>query len=504
MDRSRRIALVLLLTLGTAGQGWAQARPRAPIVLEIERVEGSRLAGDPVTVAIALTTTSATPVVVHFARRQLAFGLNPESAQESLCEPAAEAREATRREFVTVKRDAPYRVRVDLSRHCPSLARVLGRPGVNDLRVYYDARLDGWQWGLHAWKGRLLSDPVSFSIVPRFGPIARGTSASQRLLVYTDTDKTLVLMPQTAISADVADRVTVGASYMADVVSSASVDVTTSASRRFEERRDQIGIGTSYAENEARAGLSLTYSLEPDFESAAVLATGGADFLERNLTISGEYQLRRDDLGVNGDDPLPFSATGHRARIDALQLLDARSFIQVGLSGTYQSGFLSNPYRFVPVGNVRLRERVPDEILRGAVAARYARLLAPGHSARLEYRFYLDDWGIFSHTAEARYHMRLGAVVLRFQYRFYRQDAASFYQGHYQTTQTLLTGDRELGAFTSHEGGVELAWSRELTGFVRRVGFEAQAQVLHSIYDDFELTPHRTSFHAQLALNAGI
>lgn len=495
------LPLVVALTLLHPRATVAQTRP--DVRLRVVGVGGSHRAGDPVPITIELTTTAEAPITVHFDRRQLALALRTESAAETVCEPPSEPGEARRRDFVTIDARHPHQVRLEVRRHCPGFVPALERPGSCDLRAVYEARLDGWQWGLRAWTGRLLSSPSTFVVLPRFGAQGRGTALSQRVLFYADTDDTVVIMPHTILTADVARGWTVGASYLADIVSSASVDVATSATRRLEERRDQVGLGVGWAHDQRRAGLSFTYSSEPDFESAAGLLSGGADFLERNVTVSGEYQVRQDRIGVRGDAPLPESATSHRARADVLQLLGPRSFVQVGVSGSWEQGSLVNPYRFVEVGTVLHREKMPDELLRVAAAARFVQLLAPAHGVRAEYRFYLDDWGVASHTAELRYLLRLGDATLRLGYRFYAQLGADFYDTDYAADAALYTGDRELGPLQSHAVGLEVAWSRELGGFFRRASLEAGADVLRTLYDDFPALPSRTSLLVQLAGQMG-
>jgi len=500
--RRRRIVWLAFLPLASL-PGAAFAQARADVRLRIVQVGGTHRAGDPIPVTIELATTAESPVTVHFDRRQLALSLRTESAAETLCEPATEPGEARRRDFVTIDRRHPRQVHLEVRRHCPDFAPALERPGACDLRAVYEARLDGWQWGLRAWTGRLLSEPSSFVVLSRFGARVRGTAISQRVLFYADTDDTVVLMPQSTLTADVAPGWTVGAAYLADIVSSASVDVATSATRRLEERRDQMGLGVSWAKDELRTGLSFTYSSEPDFESAAGLLSASADLLEKNLTVSGEAQLRHDRIGVRGDDPLPAAATSTHGRADVVQLVDPRSFLQVGVSGSWEHGMLSNPYRFVATGTVQRRETMPEDLRRLAVAARFVRLLAPAHGLRAEYRFYLDDWGVVSHTAELKYLLRLGEATVRLGYRFYRQGGADFYDTEYPQDAAWFTGDRELGPLSSHGVGLELGWSHDLRGLFRRASLEGGAEVLRSLYDDFPALPSRTTLLVQLAGQLG-
>src|SRR5215475_2225021 len=63
--------------------------------------------------------------------------------------------------------------------------------------------------------------------------------------VYADSDHTVVVSPLVAISRDAWRGGTLSASYVADVVSSASVDVITNATQRMNDFRSEITAGVA-------------------------------------------------------------------------------------------------------------------------------------------------------------------------------------------------------------------------------------------------------------------
>ena len=88
--------------------------------------------------------------------------------------------------------------------------------------------------------------------------------------------------------------------------------------------------------------------------------------------------------------------------------------------------------------------------------------LSNGSSLKLGYKFYLDDWGVDSHTVNVKLNQYVGdAVVVRYRYRWYSQGAADFWRDEYTSpggVSGLRTGDYRLGEFDAHLFGTKLSW----------------------------------------------
>src|SRR5690349_9147424 len=82
--------------------------------------------------------------------------------------------------------------------------------------------------------------------------------------VYQDSDRTFVSTSTVAARGTIADRVTLEARYLIDVVTSASVDVVTAATSAFHENRHEAAGGVSYHDGTRTASLSYVYSIEND------------------------------------------------------------------------------------------------------------------------------------------------------------------------------------------------------------------------------------------------
>src|SRR5262245_46082677 len=95
-----------------------------------------------------------------------------------------------------------------------------------------------------AWCGprfwRTLAGLLCLACVSVWPELGAAQQAASAVYVRTDTDQTLVITPRVSVEAPVDDATRLNAAYSADVWSSASIDIRTSASRPVTERRDEI------------------------------------------------------------------------------------------------------------------------------------------------------------------------------------------------------------------------------------------------------------------------
>jgi hypothetical protein len=92
-------------------------------------------------------------------------------------------------------------------------------------------------------------------------------SATSAVYVRSDTDHTTVIAPRVSLSAPVASAARLDLVYTADVWTSASVDIRSSASKAVTEQRDEINAALSHELGDVRLAGSYRYSHEPDYES---------------------------------------------------------------------------------------------------------------------------------------------------------------------------------------------------------------------------------------------
>ena len=335
------------------------------------------------------------------------------------------------------------------------------------------------------------------------------------MAAYADTDHVGVLTPSVAARIENPTAGwSVDGSYLVDVVSAASVDIISTASRRWTEVRHAGQARGAYKPGELGASVEGSISSEPDYLSYAVGAAAVHDFDDKNLSLELGYGYAHDTIGRTGT---PFSVYSHgfaRHTIVAgmTVLLDRRSVLALGADLEIDRGDASKPYRYIPLFSpavaasvpagatldvvTRLRspgsvlERLPPARDRFGLTARLAHRIPCSiacATVRLEGRIYGDSWALAAFSADAHALFDLGARwSLGPHLRYYVQSAVSFWKLAYVSTASdipaLRTGDRELGRLMNLTGGASL---RVALGPSKRVDAWALGATMDVTYTAF-------------------
>ncbi len=276
-------------------------------------------------------------------------------------------------------------------------------------------------------------------------------------------------------------RFTIGAEYLLDAVTSASIGAGASAVTGgdflFTEFRHE---GTFRAAGRVRDwsfGGYFRYSTESDWISRSFGFTTSRDVFGRAGTVSATYSANLDSvLQIYGGRAIPW--TGGKMSLDSMSGTDTKDtnllqlhYLSLGYShaltrrllggvaveGIYASGPQDNPYRKVRDGldesHPRLRRRL--------ALSGFLRWAIPRTTLAVEsrYRFYADDWGIVAHNPEVRLYARLAKrLIIRLRYRFYHQTGAYFWlaDGNYGSDSIYRTADPKMSRFLSHTPGAEV------------------------------------------------
>ncbi|MEO7109836.1 MAG: DUF3570 domain-containing protein, partial [Polyangiaceae bacterium] len=308
---------------------------------------------------------------------------------------------------------------------------------------------------------------------------------SMEVAGYTDSDHVAVFTPSIAASLE---NVTTGASirgsYLVDVVSAASVDIVSTASRRWTEARQAGSLEAEYKPRDFGVSVAGSTSSEPDYFSYGFGVTMTLDLLEKNLTLIGGYGYGHDTAGRSGTPFSVFSRDlNHGAFTAGLSGLVDRSTIVSGvLDVILENGDSSKPYRYIPmfssdaasqispgasidtVNAMRLPERPLEQLplarrrfaLTGRLAHRF-----DWSTLRAEERGYYDNWGMVASTTDARWIFDIGKRFAIWPHlRFHVQKSVDFWQLAYVSGSTAgwdlpeyRTGDRELGPLWTFTGG---------------------------------------------------
>ncbi len=314
--------------------------------------------------------------------------------------------------------------------------------------------------------------------------------------LYVDDDHTTIGTTLVDGQVGLPGRARVGAHVLADVISSASVDVVSTATERFDEVRLEAGGRAGIALEDVDLSVAFVHSAENDWQSYAPSATFAVEQLQKNLRLSAGYGFGYNEVGRADDPNFSSEMLTHSGQVSAVQIIDKKSLLGISYSLQHASGWLSSPYRFVMSGAGRGSLEVhPSTRLRHALTAHGLRYLARGVGLEASYRFYADDWGVLSHTLSAGLRLDfLEHFDLRLRGRGYYQTAATFWRESYDKPLRYMSADRELSTFWDAGGGVKI-------GF-RYGGLEidAKAEGLYYRFLDFSLLQSRAALVADLGV----
>lgn len=307
---------------------------------------------------------------------------------------------------------------------------------------------------------------------------------------YTDSTNVHVVTP--AVNGAVVSPTggwNVGASYLLDVVTAASPDIVSMASRRFREHRHAGTLSGGYKFSSVDLQGSGNVSREPDYLSMTGGLSASTELNDKLITPRIGYAYTYDRIGIRNT---PFSQyerslTTHEFEAGVTFVLSPTTLLVTGTTIRIERGEQSKLYRFVPVFepdvaaqiqsgisvedvnalrlNPRPRELLPQERDRFAIGARINHRFVPNATLRVEERLYTDSWGIKASTTDARYLYDLGEHLRVWPHlRLHAQTGTSFYRLAYAAlldtdgqpliTYRYRTGDRELAPmFTLTVGG---------------------------------------------------
>lgn len=291
---------------------------------------------------------------------------------------------------------------------------------------------------------------------------------SSKVQLYADTDRTVVVSPHVTGTVTLPSKTSLSATYTEDVVSSASVDVRTTASPRIYDRRQEVDFGVGQDVSGFQLGGSYMHARERDYLSNGGSLTLSKELFQKNTTVSLRGGFMSNIVGRADDPTYQAPMTDWSGDLALTQIFTPTTIAQLNVTVARTNGMIGSPYRKVrvnvaPEGStplvLLLPEREPGDRFRMAGALALKQYLGSFLILHGEYRLYGDTWSVLSHTIDARVILDLAPITLRFRYRFYTQSGASFYKPAYDALQPFISADRELSAFTSHLFGLKAEWA---------------------------------------------
>jgi Protein of unknown function (DUF3570)/Gram-negative porin len=265
--------------------------------------------------------------------------------------------------------------------------------------------------------------------------------------------------PSLLLRKKFAEKYSVSANFYMDMVSSASIDVMTTASP-YTETRTQGSLAFDLLQGKTQYSVSYTLSDESDYTANTASLDVSQDIFGDLTTVSFGFSQGWDEVGKNGDPAFEESVDRRNYRFGLQQIVTPRLMAGLNYEVITDEGFLNNPYRSVRyLDDTSARgfsfqpEVYPATRTSNAVALN-ARYYLPYRAAvHGEYRYYTDTWGIDANTVSVGYtHPWSKRWIFEAGYRWYDQSAADFYSDLFprQDAQNFLARDKELSTFTSH------------------------------------------------------
>ena len=287
-------------------------------------------------------------------------------------------------------------------------------------------------------------------------------------LLYGEQGRTQVIEPVVRFTHLWADGQSVSAQLAVDVITGASptgalpsgvVQTRTSASGRvitsaagaipmapFQDHR--VAFDGEWQKPFSRIFTSTVgghFSREKDYQSLGVNAKLSTDLMNRLVTITIGGGINHDSVFPVGGTPIGLSDgivvhSGSNSKevknvlLGGSRILTRRWMMSVNGSQTFESGYLTEPYKVIslmnpvtgaPVG--QLTDKRPSTRNRSSV------LLSSVYHLNddvlyTSYRYYWDTWSVRSHTIDIKYRRDLDTdTYLEPLVRYYRQTAASFF-----------------------------------------------------------------------------
>ncbi|NND64659.1 MAG: DUF3570 domain-containing protein [Gammaproteobacteria bacterium] len=276
--------------------------------------------------------------------------------------------------------------------------------------------------------------------------------------------------PSVTVRKQVSDQWSISGNYYIDSVSSASIDVVSSASP-YSEERTQVSGGVDYLRGETMISASITNSDENDYTANTFTFDISQDMFGDLTNLSMGYSVGDDEVRENGNLTFKDDIDRQSYRLNFSQILTRDLIVGASYEVITDEGYLNNPYRryryleptaacgcgFEYADEVYPRTRTSNAFtLRGDYYLPYRAAL---HG---QYRFFNDTWGIDANSIEIGYTQPLSNKPITFdlRYRYYTQDQADFYSDAFNRVDefNFLARDKELSTFDSHTIGFGVSY----------------------------------------------
>ncbi len=325
----------------------------------------------------------------------------------------------------------------------------------------------------------------------------------------------------------------IGASYTLDVLTAASPDVVSTASRRFYDNRHAVTATGGYKPGRFGGQLSAFGSSEKDYFSRGVNLAMTGDFYDKQLTPQLGVGYSIDTAGRS---TTPFSIFSEKYTTLTLSggatvVASPTSVLVLGVTAMLERGDQSKPYRWIPIFEqgvtvpvgasissvnqnrlpIRPLEHLPTARDRYSLNGRYLLRVKSRSTLRLEERIYYDTWSVKASTTDVRWMYDVSKSLVVWPHaHLHAQTGASFFQRAYTATlnpdgsiglPANRTTDRELSPLVSLGVGPGSRLALTPPENKVQIGLSLQADVMYTRYFNALFIKQRMAYYGTVGLD---
>jgi hypothetical protein len=291
--------------------------------------------------------------------------------------------------------------------------------------------------------------------------------------------------PAILLRKKTSESLALSAYYYVDTISSASVDVMSTASPYSEERKEgQLGI--EYLHEKTIVAFNIRQSDESDFLAKSASFNVSHDTFGDLTNLSLGLSFGDNTIKRNGDELFEEQSKQYRVSAGINQIFTRNFTVNLAVEAVADEGFLNNPYRTVRYLDTTVAAGVgyQPEVYpktRNSISSKVsASYFLPYRAALfLNYRYFSDSWQINASDIELGYRHPIGKTFeLEFKVRYYQQTQASFYSDlfAYKDAQNFLARDKELSDFNDLTFGLGVTYIIPKQYFLNNWQSEASLQ----------------------------